>query len=283
MTCALAGKRAIVIGGASDGIGGAVTRAFAAAGADLVVVGRSTERTERAVDAARELGADAHGVGADLLVNGDAERAVATGAELLGGLDLLITVVGGQTAFGVPFRRFHEYVKADIRLIQSINLGYVLDVVRAALGIMLEQGTGGSIVGVGSLAGGRTGAPHLAPYGAAKSALASFARTIACEYGRDGIRMNVVSPGSIRVPAVGQRTPEELQSLRAAIPLGRQGEPSEITEVVRFLASDAASYISGQEITVDGGASTAFPLPHASRMDEGGAPPSSDDGGRADT
>jgi 3-oxoacyl-[acyl-carrier protein] reductase len=138
----------------------------------------------------------------------------------------------------------------------ELNLHYVARAVRAALQVFLAQGRGGTIVSVGSIAG-QAGSPMQAAYGAAKAGLASLARSVAAEYSREGIRMNVVTCGPIATPVA-----------RAAqagttdwIPMGRPGESSEVADAAVFLASPSASYITGQSLVVDGGALAVGPFP----------------------
>src|SRR5215213_2384308 len=111
----------------------------------------------------------------------------------LGGLDILVTVVGGQLAF-VPAAPLHETTDEDWDLMFDLNLRYVARAVGAALRVFLAQGRGGTIVSVGSIAG-YAGSPMQAAYGAAKAGLASLARSVAAEYSRDGVRMNLVACG----------------------------------------------------------------------------------------
>ena len=120
---------------------------------------------------------------------------VAGAVEKLGGLDVLVTVVGGQVAF-VPAVKLHEMADEDWDTIYEVNLRYVARAVRAVLRVFLAQGGGGTIVSVGSVTGFMA-APKQAAYGVMKAGLLSLARTVAAEYARDGIRMNVAAAGAI--------------------------------------------------------------------------------------
>jgi 3-oxoacyl-[acyl-carrier protein] reductase len=123
---------------------------------------------------------------------------------------------------------------------------------------MLEHGRGGSIVSVGSIAGGSTGAPTLAAYGAAKAGLASLARSVAAEYSREGIRMNVVACGPIATPVARAAHADAAPDW---LPMGRGGSADEVADAAVFLASPLSSYISGQSLVLDGGATAVGPFP----------------------
>jgi 3-oxoacyl-[acyl-carrier protein] reductase len=176
----------------------------------------------------------------------------------LGGLDILVTVVGGQLAF-VPAAPVHETRGEDWDLMFELNLRYVGRAVRAALRTFLAQGRGGTIVSVGSITGA-VGNPHQAAYGAANAGVASLARSVAADYSRQGIRMNVVACGPIAIP-VARAAQQDVDW--DWIPMGRPGEPREVADTVVFLASPRSSYITGQSVVVDGGATAVGPFHHA--------------------
>lgn len=262
----LAGRRTVVIGGGGAGIGSAIAKRLGGCGARLAIVDVDPQR---AADAAVDLGAagiEAIGVTADVLDAAQVTAMVDDVVARLSGIDVLVTVVGGQIAFGLPFVPFHEYTDEQLTRSMGLNLTYVMRTLRAVLPVMLAQGTGGAIVSVGSISGGPNGSPNQAVYGAAKSGVAHLARSISAEYMPVGIRMNVVSPGSVVTPAAGTRPQAELDALFNRIPAGRRGEPSEIADAVTFLASPLSSYVCGQTIAVDGGASSCHPLPHISKL-----------------
>jgi 3-oxoacyl-[acyl-carrier protein] reductase len=144
----------------------------------------------------------------------------------------------------------------DWDLMFELNLRYVARAVRAALRVFLAQGRGGTIVSVGSITG-QAGSPTQAAYGAAKAGLASLARSVAAEYSRDGIRMNVVSCGPIAT-AIARAAQTEAMDW---IPMGRAGESQEVADMAVFLASPLSSYVSGQSLVVDGGATAVGPFP----------------------
>jgi 3-oxoacyl-[acyl-carrier protein] reductase len=139
-------------------------------------------------------------------------------------------------------------------LIIDLNLTYVFQAVRAARRVFTSQERGGSIVSIGSISGMRRSP------GGAKAGLANLARSVAVEYARDRIRMNVVAFGVIATEAA-RVVCENNAGLADRVPVGRPGEPDEIGAVVSFLLSDAASYVTGQSLVADGGLLSRFPLP----------------------
>ncbi|HEX4788855.1 MAG TPA: SDR family oxidoreductase [Actinospica sp.] len=259
------GLRALVVGGGGDGIGGAITSGIAAAGADVAVADVDDARAKTAAGAAAEHGHRAFGVVADIRDAGHVDRMVAEARDLLGGIDVLVTVVGGLMAWRVPFHRTDEVADDEWDFVFDVNLKYVYRVLRATLKVMIEQGTGGSIVSIGSDAGtAGHGSPNMAAYGAAKSGLAHLVTTIAAEYGPDGIRMNMVSPGPTETGATSALSAEHIAGMNAAIPLRRRGRPGDIANAVVFFAAPMSSQVTGQVLGVDGGVSIQSPMPDLS-------------------
>jgi 3-oxoacyl-[acyl-carrier protein] reductase len=251
---ALSGKNALVIGGGGGGIGRAITRALAAAGSSVAVADVDSARADEAAAEIAAAGARSVSLAGDVRSREDVDGFVARAAQELGGLDVLVTVVGGQLAF-VPAAPLHETTDEDWDLMFDLNLHYVSRALRAALSVFLDQGRGGTIVSVGSITGS-AGSPMQAAYGAAKAGLESLARSVAAEYSREGMRMNVVTCGPIATPVA--------RSAQAGtadwIPMGRPGESSEVADAVVFLASPLSSYITGQSLVLDGGATAVGPF-----------------------
>ncbi|MGC9540557.1 SDR family NAD(P)-dependent oxidoreductase [Streptomyces sp. UG1] len=252
----LDGKRALVIGGGGAGIGRAIVRACAAAGAGVAVADVDAARATEAVDELRAAGHTAHALSGDVRFREQLEDMIVGAAERLGGLDTLVTVVGGQVAF-VPAVKLHEMEDEDWDTVYDVNLRYVARAVRRVLRLFLEQGIGGNIVSIGSVTGFMA-APKQAGYGAAKAGLYSLARTVAAEYAADGIRMNVVAGGAIST-AVGNTNPTG--EWLPEIPAGRFGTAEEMAAATVYLASDEARYVTGQQIVLDGGVSVRGPFP----------------------
>jgi 3-oxoacyl-[acyl-carrier protein] reductase len=259
------GQRVIVIGGGGGGIGAGITKALAAAGADVAVVDVDNERAKESADAASVYGTKMVPVVADIRDVEDIDRMVTQAREALGGIDVLVTVVGGLMAFKVPFNRVDQFADEQWDFVFDMNLKYVYRALRATLAVMLEQGTGGSIVSIGSDAGtAGHGSPNMGAYGAAKAGLAHLVMTIAAEYGRDGIRMNMVSPSATETAATAALPPETVTGMNSAIPLGHRGKPEDIANAVVFFASPLSKHVTGQVLGVDGGLSIQSPLPDVS-------------------
>lgn len=246
------GRRVLIIGGGGGGIGRAMTRAFGAQGAAVAVADRDPDRAAEAADELRAAGATAVALTVDVRDADELATLIATAVRELGGLDTLVTVVGGQLEF-VPAVRLHEMRDDDWDTVYELNLRYVARAVRLVLPVFLEQGHG-SIVSVGSVTG-IMAAPHQAAYGVAKAGLLSLARTVAAEYSADGIRMNVVVAGAIAT-AVNPGPDGWVDP----IPLGRYGRSDEVADAAVYLASDAASYVTGQQLVIDGGVSARGPF-----------------------
>jgi 3-oxoacyl-[acyl-carrier protein] reductase len=261
----LDGLRVVIIGGGGGGIGAAVTTAAASAGADLAIVDVDETRANAAAASAAGFGRKALPVVANVREGADIELAIAQAREGLGGIDVLVTVVGGLMAFGVRFDRLDTFSDDEWDFVFDVNIRYVYRALRSTLKIMMEQGTGGAIVSIGSDAGtAGHGSPNVAAYGAAKAGLAHLVKSIACEYGKDGIRMNMVSPGATETLATSALTPETIAAMNSRIPLRRRGKPEDIANAVVFFASPLSRQVTGQILGVDGGVSIESPMPDLS-------------------
>jgi NAD(P)-dependent dehydrogenase (short-subunit alcohol dehydrogenase family) len=246
----LEGRNALVVG-VGGGIGGACVRALLDAGARVACVdidgGALDELRPVAGDRGRFIAADARRVD-------DLRAAVDEAAGALGPLSIAIDVVG-ETRWG----RTVELGDADWDESFDLVLRHFFNLVRVVGPHFAEHG-GGSIVAIASVSGLRS-APLHGAYGAAKAGLMSLVRTLAVELARDGVRVNAVAPGSVLTPRVAAMLDEDRRTASAAtVPLGRMAAPAEIASAVAFLASDLASYITGQTLVVDGGATAQFPL-----------------------
>ena len=253
------GKRVLVVGGAGTGIGREITRRVGAGGGNVVVADLDGASAREAAAEVSATGGTAFAIEADVRRSEDVQAMVSVAADQMDGLDVLVTVVGGQVAF-VPAVPFHEMTDEDWDTIYEVNLRYVARSVRATLRVLRDQGTGGSIVAVGSVVG-LMAAPHQAAYGVMKAGLASLARTISAEYATERIRMNVVACGAIATAAAGVADADEPVP---EIPMGRYGLVSDVAGAVLFLASDTSSYMTGQQLVVDGGVSVRGPFDRGS-------------------
>jgi 3-oxoacyl-[acyl-carrier protein] reductase len=245
----LAGRRALVAG-AGQGIGRACALALHEAGARVACVDNDADR-------AAAVAAEVDGVPlvADARRRGEVERVVASTVAELGGLDVCIDIIG-EARWG----RMLDVTDEDWDASFDLVLRHVFLFGQTAGRVMVDGGTGGAFVAVASVSG-LTGAPGHGPYGAAKAGLMALVKTFALELASSGVRVNAVAPGAVLTPRVLERTSaERLAAGAAAIPLGRQAQPEEIARAVAFLASDLASYVTGQTLVVDGGATAQFPL-----------------------
>jgi 3-oxoacyl-[acyl-carrier protein] reductase len=249
------GARALVIGGGGEGIGRGITRAFAAAGASVAVADLEPKRADVAAGEIVAGGGRACAISGDVRLTSDVDAMVASTVRGLGGLDVLVTVVGGQVAL-VPAVKLHEMTDEDWDLVFELNLRYVARAARAAIRTFMVQGHGGAIVSVGSVTGFMA-APRQAGYGAAKAGLLSLAKTVAAEYASDGIRMNVIAAGAIATAVTASyQDPDGMDR----IPMGRYGSVADVASAAVFLASPSSSYMTGQCLVLDGGVSVRGPF-----------------------
>ena len=244
----LAGKIALVTGGTS-GLGLATAKRFVDEGATVVVTGRRQAELDAAV---RELGGDTLGVRGDVASLADLDRLFAAIRAAFGRLDVVFANAGGGA-----FVPLGEVTEAHFDKYFGTNVKGTLFTVQKALPLMT---TGGSIVLTGSMVS-RKGMPGFTVYAATKAALRSFARTWAVDLRGRGIRVNVVSPGTVVTPAYKTElgmTDGQIEAFvaqaAATTPLGRAGTPDEVAKAVVFLASDDSSFVTGIELFVDGGA-----------------------------
>lgn len=241
----LTGKRALVTG-ASRGIGYAIAAALAAEGVRVALAARTAADVETAAARIRAAGADAVALVGDLTVAADVERVVREAVDAFGGLDILINNVGGGKGGDTDDAWAYTF---------DVNLNAAVRASRTALPSMKAQRSGVILI-VSSVSGWQVGGSP--QYNAAKAAEIMYARSLAKEYGPDGIRVNAVSPGSIMFEGGGwarreERDPEGIAAFIANdMPLGRFGTPEEIANVCVFLCSDRASLVTGANIAVDG-------------------------------
>jgi 3-oxoacyl-[acyl-carrier protein] reductase len=254
----LDGCRVMVVGGGGVGNGRGISWGMAAAGARVAVVDIDLDRARGVADMITQARGEAHALQCDVRVGEDVDRVTAEAVEALGGLDSVVTVVGGYSLFA-PWTPIAEVTDDQWNLIMDLNLTYVFRFVRASIKVFDTQGTGGSIVSIGSISGS-VSSPYAAAYGAAKAGLANLAKSVSVECGGRGIRMNVVSCGVIATEAQRANFPGE-GGIAQRVPVGRVGLPDEIASAVAFLASPSASYVGGQNLTVDGSLTSRFPLP----------------------
>jgi NAD(P)-dependent dehydrogenase (short-subunit alcohol dehydrogenase family) len=246
----LAGYAAFVTGGGS-GIGLACATRLAADGATVTITGRSADRLAAGVAAIEEAasGADVHSVTADVTDEDALAAATAAAAEPTGRLDGIVVSAGGSETIGPLTQVDAEAWRRTV----DLNLTGTLLTIKHGARIMARQG-GGSIVAISSVAGAVT---HrwFGAYGPAKAGIDMLCRVAADELGASGIRVNSVRPGLTRTDLVEAITAPGpvLDDYLACTPLGRIGEPEDVANLVRFLLGPEASWITGENISVDGG------------------------------
>jgi NAD(P)-dependent dehydrogenase (short-subunit alcohol dehydrogenase family) len=249
MTGRLNGKVALVTGG-SSGIGRATAQIFAREGAKVVVADIGVEGGEETVRLIKAAGGEAVFIKSDVAQAADVQAMVKKAVETYGRLDCAFNNAGIE---GVV-KPTVEYGEADWDRVIGINLKGVWLCMQAELQQMLAQGNG-VIVNTASVAG-LVGLPGFSAYVAAKHGVAGLTKTAALEYAKAGIRVNAVCPGAIRTPMFerGARdNPGIEEQAVAAEPVGRMAEPAEVGEAVAWLCSDAASFVTGLPMAVDGG------------------------------
>jgi meso-butanediol dehydrogenase/(S,S)-butanediol dehydrogenase/diacetyl reductase len=238
----LQGQRAVITGGAS-GIGRATARRMAEEGATVAVIDIHGDAAD---EVAEEIGGTAHA--ADVTDPDGLRDAVDAAAGAMGGITILFNNAG--TGSQAPL---HEWSPEEWGRLVAVNLTGVYLGFRAAIPHLRASG-GGSIVSTASISGTRPAAGE-APYSAAKAGVAAITASAALEYGPD-IRVNAVSPGMILTPLTApllEFLPHERERYERTTPVGRIGQPEDIADVVVFLCSDMARFITGQNIVVDGG------------------------------
>ena len=247
----LAGKSALVTG-AGVGIGQAIALAMAAAGAKVLVVDLNEVTAEATRAAITEAGGEAVTFIADVSDETRVAPMVQCAVDSFGQLDIACNSAAVSRGSGP----IHTFEKSVFDQTLDLCLTNTFLCMKYEIEAMLASG-GGSIVNISSNASLK-GQPYNTAYAAAKSGVNLLTKSAASEYGHKGIRINAVSPGVIRTPGVEkyfEEQPKIAEGLKQAAVMRRLGEPSEIAEAVTFLASDRASFITGQLLSVDGGAS----------------------------
>jgi NAD(P)-dependent dehydrogenase (short-subunit alcohol dehydrogenase family) len=241
----LGGTVALVTGG-SGGIGSGVVLRFAAAGAAVVVHHRTgTDRAEALVGEIAAAGGQAVAAQADVTDPGECAALVDVAVTRFGRLDAVVGAAGVQPVAelaGMPVESWREVVDG--------NATGAFATLQAAAPVL--RGRGGSITLVASVEGTRPARGH-AHYAAAKAATIMLARAAALEYGRDGVRVNTVSPGLVARPGLRNDWPDGVARWERAVPLGRLGEREDVADACVFLASPMARWITGHDLVVDGG------------------------------
>ena len=247
-------KVALVTGG-TTGIGRATVIAFGAAGAKVVFSGRREAERETTSAIIREIGAECLFVRSDVSSETEVKALIEKTVATYGRLDFAFNNAG----FGKPPKPLHEQSVEDFDSMMATNLRGMFLCMKYEIQQMLTQGAG-VIINNSSVAG-LIGVLGSGPYTASKHAVMGLTHSAALDYARQGIRINAVNPGYTRTEII---TPKSLQEMNvtleqfesmasSSVPMGHMGQPEEIAQAVMFLCSDAASYITGQPLAIDGG------------------------------
>ncbi len=240
----------VLVTGAAHGIGRAISLRLASEGAVIAIIDRNLEGARETAELVKSAGGVAFATQGDISDMNSATAAIDQCEAELGEIDVLVNNAAYSEAGDlerISLEMWHKEI--------DINLNGTYHCMRAMLPRMQKRG-GGVIVNIGSVNGSRYfGNPA---YSAAKAALVNLTQSVASEYGKDGIRCNIVLPGSVRTDAITwkirqERDPKIFEKLSKWYPLGRVAEPEDIAKAVSFLASDDASYITGVALPVDGG------------------------------
>jgi NAD(P)-dependent dehydrogenase (short-subunit alcohol dehydrogenase family) len=238
--------RAAVVTGASSGLGVAFAQALAEAGADVVLAARRVDRLKETAGLVGEAGRRAVTVAADVAVPGDCQRVADAAMEAFGRVDVLVNNAGVATA--VPASREPA---GEFRRVIDVNLGGCYWMAQACGRVMRP---GSCIINVSSVLGITTAGLPQAAYAASKTGLIGLTRDLAQQWtGRKGIRVNAIAPGVFPSEMTDQYSPQYREALHTRIVAGREGDPRELAATLVWLASDAAGYVTGQTIVVDGG------------------------------
>ncbi len=242
----LKGKTAMVTGG-TRGIGYAIVKMYLENGASVALCGSRQETVDKALEKLRAENPEYKVIGLcpDLQKPEEVEKAVATVKEAFGSLDIMVSNAGVSARDSL-----YDYKPEDFAKTMSLNVNAVFNCAQAAARVMKEQG-GGVILNTSSMVS-LYGQPSGVAYPTSKFAVNGLTKSLARELGKDNIRVNAVAPGVTRTD-MGE---EMIKPLIATIPLGRVGEPEDVANAFLFLASDMASYVTGEILSVDGAART---------------------------
>lgn len=243
----LRGKRALITG-ATKGIGKAIAEEFLDLGAEVIIVARDKQALDELVRLWQTEGKPVTGVAGDVSKAADRERIRAVVEERWGALDVLVNNAGTNVR-----KKIEEYSEEEIRYVLDVNFFSAVELSRLCLHY-LRLGIRSSVINIASVSGSvdtRSGAP----YGTSKAALIQLSRVLAVEWAEYGIRVNTVSPSYTETPLTAAilSQPDRLQNIIDRTPLRRVAQVEEVASAVAFFAMDKASFITGQNIHIDGG------------------------------
>ena len=248
----LEGRVALVPGG-GGGIGSALAEALAGAGAKVAVAGRTLETCDAAVGRIEAAGSEGLAITADVTNEADCDRMVAETIERFGRVDILVNAVGGGA--GKVLHPAEQYPRSDWDWIMELNVRSTLVPTESVVRSMIERGGGGAVLNISSVRANLGINAGYSAYVAAKGAISSLTRQWATEWAKHGIRVNAIMPTFVDTPQVAMllEDPAFKAGIVSRIPLGRVGETRDLVGPAIFLCSDAASFVTGHILTIDGG------------------------------
>jgi NAD(P)-dependent dehydrogenase (short-subunit alcohol dehydrogenase family) len=248
----LAGRVALIPGG-GGGIGSALAQGLASAGAKVAVAGRHHESCDAAIQRVGAAGSEGLAITADATHEADAARMVAETMGRFGRLDIVVNAVGGGA--GNALHPAEAYPRSDWDWIMELNLRSTVVPTQAAVRAMIEAGHGGAILNLSSVRANLGINAGYSAYVAAKGAISALTRQWATEWAKHGIRVNAIMPTFVDTPQVASllADPGFKAGIVNRIPIGRVGETRDLVGPAIFLVSDAASFVTGQILGIDGG------------------------------
>ena len=248
----LKGRVALVSGG-GGAIGSALAEAFAGAGAKVAVAGRTRENLDTAVARVAAAGSEGLAITADATVEADADRMVAATIERFGQVDIIVNAVGGGA--GQVLHPAEAYPRDAWDWIMELNVRSTVLPTEAAVRAMIERGEGGAVLNLSSVRANLGINAGYSAYVAAKGAISSLTRQWATEWAKHRIRVNALMPTFVDTPQIASllADPAFKQGIVSRIPLARIGELGDLVGPAIFLCSDAASFVTGQILGIDGG------------------------------
>jgi NAD(P)-dependent dehydrogenase (short-subunit alcohol dehydrogenase family) len=248
----LSGRVALVPGG-GGGIGSALAEALAGAGAKVAVAGRTLDACEATVERVRAAGSEGLAIVADATDEADCDHMVKETVERFGRIDIIVNAIGGGA--GKALHPAEGYPRSDWDWIMELNVRSTLLPTQAAVRSMIEAGHGGAVLNISSVRANLGINAGYSAYVAAKGAISSLTRQWATEWAKHGIRVNAIMPTFVDTPQVAMllEDPAFKAGIVSRIPLGRVGETDDLVGPAIFFCSDAASFVTGQVLGIDGG------------------------------